>query len=864
MSNVIKLNGYDVRDPHGVHFDSADGLTDAQQAQARENIGAASDVGVVSALAQASDYYAYSASPQALGYDRAEHTQFELGLINSSGQPEASNVNMRSLRYIKVSDADKATALVSLSGTYATYSYLVVAYDSSYNFVARTSAKSEDKLLSALFSSTNLAALQYIKLVVRRGDMAALSNNEIEAFGTNAKVYLGEYDTTAEIMSDVTDLVDLRSDAITGMLGANMFILPEVNINNSGVLEYSKLWNVLCIKASAGYMINSIKIGASSDRMCYAFYADTPALNSAAVNERRYLSGAGTITASNVVMIDGASWIAVRYAPGDFPVVDCPSATLNAALLGGVQDLPDSYGHVSLKGGVLTDAANDAVLSVNDTYLNSGDVVRISNKNMFEFQQTWSDISRQNVRFIVDRDAGSITVKTTGSPQEGDITSQNADSSDHIVIGQNGRNLHCLFSFKFQADTVVSIAGNPAEPFSYRDSCQLQVTDGSNDASHTIYDRGNGITMVARAGVDYGVRIAITITEKTGSFESEDGITFYPQVEIGPKVTPYVLHQGMDVEYTGTDIAAQLRTYAPVTTVVVESASNGGIIINYRKATLAQKAVDANAAAQKLATLAELHKYSKYAPAVTFIDDDTTRIDSVERYHDIMEELGVVGNYACIATNIEESEGMAELLQSYENEGYGMLFHCDLQRGTETEYFLPDSRRDIGKCRKNVLDGLRKMPGFGLNNYKHWVTPYGVNDKDIQDIARQAGLDCIITTDTQTIVGNNANAERYNLPRLSMTMNVNANRTIRRIKAAVDAAKATSGWVLITTHAYEWPETLDVITDDGESTETVTPEQLMTKLISYIKQQGVEIVSFQTAWERRKQMFYLNEAFGNL
>ena len=84
MSNVIKINGYDVRDPHGVHYDGADGLTDAQQAQARENIGAASDVGVVSALAQASDYYAYSVSPQALGYDRAEHTHFELGLINSS------------------------------------------------------------------------------------------------------------------------------------------------------------------------------------------------------------------------------------------------------------------------------------------------------------------------------------------------------------------------------------------------------------------------------------------------------------------------------------------------------------------------------------------------------------------------------------------------------------------------------------------------------------------------------------------------------------------------------------------------------------------------------------------------------------
>lgn len=42
MSNVIKLNGYDVRDPSAVHYDAADGKTLAEQIQARANMDAVS------------------------------------------------------------------------------------------------------------------------------------------------------------------------------------------------------------------------------------------------------------------------------------------------------------------------------------------------------------------------------------------------------------------------------------------------------------------------------------------------------------------------------------------------------------------------------------------------------------------------------------------------------------------------------------------------------------------------------------------------------------------------------------------------------------------------------------------------------
>ena len=678
---------------------------------------------------------------------------------------------------------------------------------------------------------------------------------------------------TASQKSQARDNIDAASDkelkSLMLSIGCNAFVLKEAFPNSSGVVEYSRLWNMLCIEVSSDQIFNKIQIEASSERMCYAFYSGKPFIGSAAVGNRRYISSGGTLSAKNVRVDSGASWIAIRYSPDDFPVVNCASETLDRALLSGGQDLPNTYGYFYGKRGVIDDSAEFEVLGVRSTNLNSGDIVRISGKNMFHFQQSWTDVTKSNVKYIVDKTAGMITVKTNGVAQTSPSTSQSGDSQDRVFVGLNGANVHCLYSFKFQEDTVVSIAGNPSKPFAYRDACQLEVTDGSDDTSHVIRDRGNGITMIAKAGVEYGVRIAIAIDGvKVLQFRDDDGIVFRPQVEIGPKVTPFERYSGVDVVYSESDITSLLSTYNPMTTVVVESSQNGRIGIYYRKATIAKQTEGSNRILKKLASISTLHSHSKYAPTVTFIDDDTTNLDSVQRYHTIMSQLGVVGNFACIATNIEENSvgeiRMDELLQNYENEGFGMLFHCDLQRGTETEYFLPDSRRDINKCRKNVLDGLRKMPSFGLNNYMHWVTPYGVNDKDIQEIARRAGLDCIITTDTQTIIGNNANAERYNLPRFSFTMNVNANRTIRRIKAAVDTIKETNGWLLITTHAYEWPASLSVYPDEGTVMETVTPEQLMDRLVTYIKGNGVEITSFQSAWEKRKQLFYLNEAFGNL
>ena len=149
----------------------------------------------------ASDFYAYSGSPQALGYDRAEHGAFEVGTILNDGTLYPGKTGLRTTDYIEIADADKAKALVTLSGQHSRYRYAVAAYDASKTFVVMGGAKDADKLLSVIFSAANLAALRYIKLMVLRasGDSSLFTAADIPEVEAICKVYVGEYTLEARV-----------------------------------------------------------------------------------------------------------------------------------------------------------------------------------------------------------------------------------------------------------------------------------------------------------------------------------------------------------------------------------------------------------------------------------------------------------------------------------------------------------------------------------------------------------------------------------------------------------------------------------------------------------------------------------------
>ena len=245
-----------------------------------------------------------------------------------------------------------------------------------------------------------------------------------------------------------------------------------------------------------------------------------------------------------------------------------------------------------------------------------------------------------------------------------------------------------------------------------------------------------------------------------------------------------------------------------------------------------------------------MNQYATMPPTMTIIDDDTTSVALVQRYHSICEEMGVKGNYAVITSRLEESQELRQLLLQYENQGYGMLYHCYSQSGAT--YFKKDSR-DLALCEENYCRGVRQMREFGFTNYEYWVSPYGVNDQEMQDMCKRHGAKCLISTYNNTFISPDGMtgkgvAERYNIPRCSLGHNTERypNFTIDALKAQIDQCAAAHGWIVITTHVNEW----------GDSTQG---DDRLREIIRYAQERGFEFKTFAEAFEDRMPMFYLNE-----
>ena len=245
-----------------------------------------------------------------------------------------------------------------------------------------------------------------------------------------------------------------------------------------------------------------------------------------------------------------------------------------------------------------------------------------------------------------------------------------------------------------------------------------------------------------------------------------------------------------------------------------------------------------------------MNRIASLPPTITLIDDDTTSIELAQRYHTICEEMGVKGNYAVITSRLENDEMLRDLLLGYEDEGYGMLYHCYSQSAAT---YFKQSSRDLKLCEENYCKGVRQMRQMGFTNYNYWVTPYGVNDKEMQDLCRRHGAKCLISTYNNTFIYPNgmtgkAVADRFNIPRCSLGHNDERYPyfTIQDLKTQLDACAAAHGWIVITTHANEW----------GSSTEG---DDRLREIIQYAQEIGFDFKSFPEAFEERLPMFYLNE-----
>lgn len=235
----------------------------------------------------------------------------------------------------------------------------------------------------------------------------------------------------------------------------------------------------------------------------------------------------------------------------------------------------------------------------------------------------------------------------------------------------------------------------------------------------------------------------------------------------------------------------------------------------------------------------------KKKPIFTVIDDDTSTLEFVQRYHDLCTSLGIKGNFAVITSHTEESEALTAKLLEYEEEGFGMLYHCYSQ----TNIWSWTSAFDLSACEQNYVKGKRlyKQAGF-VSGDKFFIAPFGNNRQTVQDMVKRHGGEVLLSTDNNIIVGYDGTTSRYNIPRCSLGHNADRypNFTIEQLKAKINEAYDENGWIIITTHVNEWGNTMK-------------GEERFTEVVNYALGKGMECKTFAEAYEDRKGMFYTFE-----
>lgn len=231
-------------------------------------------------------------------------------------------------------------------------------------------------------------------------------------------------------------------------------------------------------------------------------------------------------------------------------------------------------------------------------------------------------------------------------------------------------------------------------------------------------------------------------------------------------------------------------------------------------------------------------------PVITLIDDDSSTISSCTKFHDLCVANGIVGDYAVLTIQLQRHEGLKELLKNYEKEGFHMSIHGHSQQ----DFYNTGSTRNLAQLQADFVRGMQEMNEYGFTDWNFWVTPYGVHDADVQNLARKWGLKCIVSFAINDYIGDNPKGGRYFIPRTSLNQTDNTyNQTMAGLKAIMDETYENHGWLLLGTHIAEWNESIGY--------------DRFNEAIQYAKNKGFEFKTLNEAFRLREPIFNYYEMY---
>lgn len=359
-----------------------------------------------------------------------------------------------------------------------------------------------------------------------------------------------------------------------------------------------------------------------------------------------------------------------------------------------------------------------------------------------------------------------------------------------------------------------------------------QITDGTTIRSDSL---GSGIFFEGEADKEYAFRLLVLPGAQINT-------VLKPTISTGIyAIRNYGTYAGTTVLYT--DQSAQLTVSQQPISAKWNVSRNNDIVSKIELLTGGR-------------IITPFAKLLARGPMISFIDDDTTNITYVTRYHDVFAEVQaanptktVLGGFAVETINLDNNAGLPELLLQYEQEGYSCLYHCYHQSGQSTNYWIesqPEYDRDL--IRENFMRGLRSIREYGFSNYRQWVTPYGVNDKFIVDLAKSHGMECLLNCPSRysqnMFVTPYGNVSRWNIPRAIFIESGTNEATLKRI---IDNCILSNGWLTIVSHVNSWGSSVDLM------------RQRMVDLLQYCIDAGAEIVPFSVGFEEYRSVFALND-----
>ena len=227
---------------------------------------------------------------------------------------------------------------------------------------------------------------------------------------------------------------------------------------------------------------------------------------------------------------------------------------------------------------LIKDASNEKISDISVSSGATGEVLSLCGKNLFHFQhKSKLGFVSNGVTFLFNMETQEYTIKSTTGATANAI-SANADCAGCLTL--DGVAAYHNFHFRMKADTPVTITPNYSyEPY-YDDKVEMMLMWISNGTTMLMPIGYEGATIIASAGVEYGIRLKVS-----AGFVGE--VKMKPQVEIGGESTAFEQYTGVDIELplsTGSNLFTMPEVYtwkyAPTNAVASFDYLNNAVTID--------------------------------------------------------------------------------------------------------------------------------------------------------------------------------------------------------------------------------------------------------------------------------------------